>query len=537
MAPAQTMFKIAALVVTAVSAELPRTNQRLKASQGRRRATLHRGGMLGTNFFRPRWALPKADGGATLVATTWMGACVAVGSLGLVAGSLLPYHAEASTRTFVAAATMLVACWPAEIATHALAQAAATRAAGSFPQNAQALTLATRLGTLSDVLQALTMLSTSLTGLAASWDHYGPELTPLALWTAPGALGVGLWYAIRGRQPRASHGWLPFTVLHGCAHLLLYDAVRATRSPKQLGLLLSVWSAFAAAVAALAVRCLAVQARAGAFANHHRGFVAGIPGLATVATVAVLINIAWVAAALGWWLGHSITVRLGLGIVALVAAMMEVVGAKLADLGSLTNHAASRRLGILTAYAFEHLADLAVAEATWRAFWFERKPNGPTRVQRHFISFFLVYGSYGLAGAARGFFWRSLGSTAALIAVLLRTLYVAFRSHEPVAFAGAVGLTFGLVILVFVLVVPNVFESAWGGAEAKAHFNEFAALFDAVWRGYPSVPAVKPAVDPPPKPPDAPPPKPAPKPAPAPAPAPPPPVSEPPPASPDASSE
>lgn len=71
---------------------------------------------------------------------------------------------------------------------------------------------------------------------------------------------------------------------------------------------------------------------------------------------------------------------------------------------------------------------------------------------------------------------------------MLRTLYVYFHTQEPVAFAGTVGLTFGIALILMVLVVPSAFESSWG-SEAKELFQELAALLDDLTYTPPVMPA------------------------------------------------
>lgn len=75
-----------------------------------------------------------------------------------------------------------------------------------------------------------------------------------------------------------------------------------------------------------------------------------------------------------------------------------------------------------------------------------------------------------------------------MVAVLLRTLYVYFHTQEPVAFAGTVGLTAGIALILIVLVVPSAFESSWG-SEAKELFQELAALLDDLTYTPPTRPA------------------------------------------------
>lgn len=336
-----------------------------------------------------------------------------------------------------------------------------------------------RLGELSDALQALVMTSTSLASCTLAWRRYGSQVTPLALATTPGALVTSVTYALRGRPPRAIHGWVPFVILLSSTHALFFDALGAA-GKRRFGELMSTWSAVSAIIAVSSLRCLAIQASAASTwgppsnLSPTAAFVAGVPGLAAIAGIAVSCCLAWVASALTWWAFHSIRLRAGLGVVAFVSCAMEIASARAAEVGAVVDHAGCRRIGRLSVLAFERCSTVAICQATFRAFWLD---GSAKRLERHFISILLVYFSYGVAGAVRGLFWRSVGSTLGLIAVLLRTLYVSLHNQEPVAFAGAVGLTVGVALIVAVLVIPNVFESSWG-SEAKGLFSELAGLFD-----------------------------------------------------------
>ncbi|KAJ8600087.1 hypothetical protein CTAYLR_001907 [Chrysophaeum taylorii] len=433
-------------------------------------------------------------GTATLLAMTWMGATVAYGSLGLVAGALTPKEMGPATRTLCSACVMLLFGFPIETVVHTLGRAASMRAIGR--NNVLASTLAARLETLSDVLQALVMATTSLTLFALAWRRCGSRVTPLAIATAPGAGMAAIYYAIRGRKPRAIHGWVPFLSLLTAMHAFFFDALGGAQTKRRFGTLITTWAASAAVVATMSLRALSVQASSKMWGLKKTPFITGIPGLVGIAIISVFVDLCWVSAALAWWAFHSISIRLGLGVVAVVASAMEIAGARCADVGAVVDHAGCRTVGRLTTIAFSRCAIAAVAQATWRAFWFDSSPAGRTRIERQFISILMAYGAFGIAGAVRGFFYRSLASTIAVVAVLLRTLYVSFHNHEPVAFAGAVGLTFGVAVVVVVLVIPSVFESSWG-SEAKELFGELAALFDLVTYN-PDVPSRPPPPPPPP---------------------------------------
>lgn len=361
-----------------------------------------------------RWTVPNLDRGSMLAAMTWTGASVAYGSLGLVAGALTPQSMESATRVLCAAITMLAFGWPVEFVVSVLGRAASQRAASDV--NVRAGALATRLGSLSEALQALLMTSVSLIWFAIAWRYFGMRITPLAVAALPGAAATSAWFAASGRPPRAIHGWVPFVIMLGSTHAIFFDALRIA-GPRNFAKLISTWSAVAAVVAVASLRCLAMQANAislGLPASAKTLFFARVPGMYAIASVAVLSCLAWVAAALAWWAFHSIDLRLALGVVALVANIMEIAGARTAEVGAVIDQISCTQLGRLTVFAFERMSALAIAQATWRAFWFDRRlPGGNTRLQHQFPSISLTFASYGIAGALRGLFWRSFSSAVA----------------------------------------------------------------------------------------------------------------------------
>ena len=113
---------------------------------------------------------------------TWLGTSLAWGSFGLVTAAVLPKDTDAPTRLIAATLAVLTVGVPAEFVADRLSVEARKRT------SPLAAALASRLGTLSESLQAMTMSSLSLLFFSTAWRSLGARTTPLALASAPGAL-------------------------------------------------------------------------------------------------------------------------------------------------------------------------------------------------------------------------------------------------------------------------------------------------------------------------------------------------------------
>ena len=412
--------------------------------------------------------------GSTLVAMTWMAASVCIGSIGLMIQSVVPESwARPATRTLAAGLATFAAAAAMEMVVSALAKGAESR------RSRQASMLAVRLRTLSCSLQALAMASASFAMMAEAWRQTGKALVrPMSLAAAPGAALMAGFYAWRLRTPSAVHGWVPFSTLLISAHAFFYDLMFSTTlKNREYGSFMAAFSVYNALVAIFALRCLALKG--GAVGATKNFFFSKIPGIGAIASISVAVDFLWVFSTLVFWSFRSINMRWGLGVVAVVANVLEIAGARCADVNS-KDDTVCQRLGALTASIFEPCSFMAFNQATYRAFWFDSQSAGHNRMQKHFLSILMTYAAFSITGAFRGHAMRTFAGTAGVTALLVKALYVSFYATEPLAFAGFVGLCFGLGLVAVALLAPNVFESAWG-FESKAIFTELRAVLNSLY--------------------------------------------------------
>ena len=423
--------------------------------------------------------VPKGGGekvAGPLVAMTWMAASVSLGSVGLMAPTFVPAPtnaAMAAARTLSASLVMWIAAFSTETAVFSLAMRAKPM-------------LAQRLRTLSDSLQALTMATTCLACLAEAWRRYGAKVVPLSLAAAPGPLIMSMMYTlIRKRPSTAVHGWIPFIAVLSSLHAIFFDALQGAQKSRTYGSLMATWASVAGV---LALSSLSALARS----TQPTSLFALIPGLPAIAAISVIVDFAWVCSTLMFWSFHGISIRWGLGVVAVVSNVMEIAGARCADVSKdddTIRARTCRRLGALTTSAFERTSFSAMVPASWRGwsgFWFLDDPTvRQDRLQRHFGSILMTYVAFGVTGAFRGHVVRCVFATILVTALILKVLYLSFYALNPLKFAGILGLGFGLTVLAAALFAPGLFDSAWG-SETNSLLDEIASFIESLFSSSPT---------------------------------------------------
>jgi len=247
---------------------------------------------------------------------------------------------------------------------------------------------------LSEALQGTVMAAVSMISVSGMWamDHWlESSVTKLAtvpvlsLSAIPAPVLASIFYVgAAGREPAAVHLWVPFFLFIAPLHVLFRDLLDKV-SFVSFGGLLSGWAVLSTLISGSLLLLQSERERVLALNGHikarTRKTFESMVGLQWVVWSSVLINSLWCCLSLFWWSFNGISVRWGLGAIAVMTNLMELTASYVATRPHLAAVPASqpteaKRIARFTFAIFSRLSRWAVVQASWRAFWIDSDVGG-----------------------------------------------------------------------------------------------------------------------------------------------------------------